>query len=216
MERGADTMTIRRWMALGFLVAIAAALVLAVAAYEVLSLGASLTRIVRDGRAGGLASLRPRVTSPAVPEAPGAPRHEAPPTSVSFTVTEDDVSRMLRREDRLVGDVVVVDRDVVAHLVDGHVALETRNRVRLAGLLVASYGGLSDWSLTPRPRGLGLRLNELRLAGAPVPGAGWLIGRFGPRDGDWVVVPTGPRHQVERVDVADRRLSVSARVGGRV
>jgi hypothetical protein len=207
--------TIRRWMALGFLVATAAALVLAVAAYEVLSLGASLTRIVRDGRPGGLASLRARAQPPAAPGAPEVPRREAPPTSVSFTVTEDEVSRMLRREDRLVGGVVVVDRDVLAHLVDGHVALETRNRVRLAGVLLASYGGLSDWSLTPRPRGLGLRLNELRLAGARLPGANWLIGRFGPRDGDWVVVPTGARHQVERVDVADRRLSVSARVGGR-
>jgi hypothetical protein len=100
--------------------------------------------------------------------------------------------------------------------VDGHVALETRNHVSVAGVPLASYGGLSDWSLAPRPRGLGLRLNELRLAGAPIPGANWLIGRFGPRDGDWVVVSTGPRHQVERVDVADWRLSVSARVGGRV
>ncbi|MGH7267388.1 MAG: hypothetical protein ACREMB_21415, partial [Candidatus Rokuibacteriota bacterium] len=66
------------------------------------------------------------------------------------------------------------------------------------------------------PRGVGVRLDALRLAGVPVPGAPWLLRRLGPREGGWTVVPTGARRRVERVDVDDGKLSVSGTVRERV
>jgi hypothetical protein len=125
------------------------------------------------------------------------------------------LSRLLRSDDQWLAGVVTVNREVACRLADGHIAIDTRNRVRLAGLTLASYGGFSDWSLAPRPRGFGVRLNELRLAGAPVAGASWLVRRFGRPDGDWVLVPTGDRYRVDSLDVAGGRLSVAATVRGR-
>jgi hypothetical protein len=86
---------------------------------------------------------------------------------------------------------------------------------RLLGWPVASYPGFSDWSLAPLPDGLGVRLNDLRLAGIGVPGGLGLVRAVGRREDGWVVVPTGARHRVERIEVADGKLSVSGRVRNR-
>jgi hypothetical protein len=205
----------RRWLGVGGLLLIAAGLVLSAASYEVLSLGDSLTRIVKNRT-----PQAPRARRSAGRDAATAPRPapDVPPgasASVSFTVTEDDLSRLLRRDDQWLAGIVTVNREVACRLADGHIAIDTRNRIRLAGLTVASYAGFSDWSLAPRSRGFGVRLNDLRLAGTPVVGGSWLVRRFGRPDGDWVLVPTGDRYRVNSLDVAGGNLTVSATVRGR-
>jgi hypothetical protein len=199
--------------------AVAAALVLSAAAYEVLSLGGSLTRVVKELRGRPLPSVRlgePRAPRDAGPgpgrDVPGSGPREA---QVSFTLREDDLGAVLRRRDRWLAGALAVSRDVSCRLDDGHVTLETRNAVRLLGLPIASYSGFSDWGLTLRPGGLGVRLHALRLAGIGVPGASWLVRRFGPSQDGWTVVPTGARHRVDRLEVDDGKLSVSGTVRGR-
>ncbi|MBI4011557.1 MAG: hypothetical protein HY359_04550 [Candidatus Rokubacteria bacterium] len=197
----------------------AAALLLSAVNYEVLGLGASLTRVVRDLRGAPPLSARP-----ARPEAPGASRPAPEPRAagsgarearVSFTLRDDELSRVLRRRDRWLGGVLAVARDASCRLDNGHVAIDTRNEVRLFGLPVARYPGFSDWALTTLPGGVGLRLHAVRLAGLPVPGVSWLLVRFGPSEGGWVVVRTGTRTQVDRVEVGGGRLTVAGTIRGR-
>lgn len=199
--------------------AVAAALVLSAASYEVLSLGASLTRVVKELRGSPVPSARPgRLPAPrdsGSPPDPGGAASETRQASVSFTLGEDELSRVLRRHDRWLAGVLTLTREVSCRLDDGHVAIDTRNTVRLLGLTIGSYPGFSDWGLTPLPRGLGVRLNALRLAGVAMPGASWLVRRFGPSQDGWIVVPTGSRHRVERVEVHDGKLRVSGTVRGR-
>jgi hypothetical protein len=198
---------------------VAVALVLAAASYEVLSLGGSLTRVVKELRGRPVPSPRPgqprapRDAAPASPgDASGAGTRE---TQVSFTLREDDLGAVLRRRDRWLAGALAVSRDVTCRLDDGHVALETLNTVRLLSLPVASYSGFSDWGLSLRPGGVGVRLHALRLAGVEVPGASWLVRRFGPSQDGWTVVSTGARSRVDRLDVDDGRLSVTGTVRGR-
>ena len=200
-------------------VALAASLLVVTAAgHEAWSLGASLTRLVRDPRgARTLAGSAAREATPqdsGPPSAPAEPAGEAPHATVSFTVSQEDLGRMLGRRDRWLGGALVVTRVVACRLAEGRIALETDNRLRLLGLTIAGYPGYSDWSLTPVQSGVGVRLNELRLFGVRMPGASRLVGRLGRREGEWVVVPTGPRHQVERIEAADAKLSVSGTVRG--
>jgi hypothetical protein len=199
--------------------AVAAALVLAATAYEVLSLGGSLTRVVKE--------LRGRPVPPVHPGSPRAPRDAGPgagrevsgsgtwETQVSFTLLEEDLAGVLRRRDRWLAGALAVTRDVSCRLDDGHVTLETRNAVRALGLPIANYAGFSDWGLTLLPGGVGIRLHALRLAGVEVPGAAWLVRRFGPSQDGWIVVRTGGRHRVDRVEVDDGKLSVSGTLRGR-
>jgi hypothetical protein len=205
--------------AVAVLAVAAALLVLSASAYEVLSLGGSLTRVVKELRGRPLPSVRPgglRAPRDAGPgpgrDAPGTGPRE---TQVSFTLREDDLGAVLRRRDRWLAGALAVTRDVSCRLDDGHVTLETRNAVRLLGLPIASYTGFSDWGLTLRPGGVGVRLHALRLAGVGVPGASWLVRRFGPSQDGWTVVRTGARHRVDRVEVDDGKLSVSGTVRGR-
>jgi hypothetical protein len=192
-----------------------AALVIAAASYEVLSLGGSLMRVVKELRGRPAPSVR--VAEPAAPRAasPGPAETLPRETHVSFTLREDDLAAVLRRRDRWLAGAVVVARDVSCRLDDGRVALETRNVVRLLGMPVASYSGFSDWGLTLLPGGVGVRLHALRLAGAEVPGAGWLVRRFGPSRDGWTVVPMGARRRVDRVEIDDGKLSVSGTLRGR-
>jgi hypothetical protein len=199
--------------------AVAAVLALAAVAYEVLSLGGSLTRVVRE--------LRGRPSPSVRPGGPSAPRDPAPApggdaagggpreTQVSFTLLEEDLGAVLRRRDRWLAGALGIDRDVACRLDDGHVTLETRNAVRLLGLPVARYAGFSDWGLTQRPGGVGVRLHALRLAGVEVPGSSWLVRRLGPSEDGWTVVRPGARNRVDRVLVDDGKLSVSGTVRGR-
>jgi hypothetical protein len=195
---------------------VGAALVLSAVSYEVLSLGGSLMRVVRDLRGRPVPSVRlgePRAPRDAAP----GPGRDAPgrETQVSFTLREDDLAGVLRRRDRWLAGAVTVARDVTCRLDDGHVALETRNAVRIFGLPIASYSGFSDWGLTLLPAGVGVRLHGLRLAGVGMPGASWLVRRFGPSQDGWTVVRTGGRSRVDRLDVDDGKLSVSGTVRGR-
>jgi hypothetical protein len=197
------------------LLLVGVALVLAAASYEVLSLGGSLMRIVRELRGRPVPSVR--VTEPRAPRggSPGPGDALTRETQVSFTLREDDLAAVLRRRDRWLAGAVAVARDVSCRLDDGRVTLETRNAVRLLGLPVASYSGFSDWGLTLLPGGVGVRLHALRLAGVEVPGATWLIRRFGPSQDGWTVVRTGARHRVDRVEIDDGKLSVSGTLRGR-
>jgi hypothetical protein len=199
--------------------AVLAILAFAAVAYEVLSLGGSLTRVVKELRGRPLPSVRPG--------GPGAPRDAGPAperggagggpheTQVSFTLLEEDLGAVLRRRDRRLAGALAVDRDVACRLDDGHVTLETRNVVRILGLPVASYAGFSDWGLTLRPGGVGVRLHALRLAGVEVPGASWLVRRLGPSEDGWTVVRTGSRNRVDRLLLDDGKLSVSGTVRSR-
>jgi hypothetical protein len=195
--------------------ALGVALVLAAASYEVLSLGGSLMRVVKElrGRPGPAIRLgeprAPRIASPK----PGDTLTRE--TQVSFTLREDDLAAVLRRGDRWLAGAVAVARDVSCRLDDGHVTLETRNVVRLLGLPVASYAGFTDWGLTLLSGGVGVRLHALRLAGVEMPGASWLVRRFGPSQDGWTVVRTGERHRVDRVEIDDGKLSVSGILRGR-
>jgi len=209
---------VRRLLSLAVAAAVVAAgLALAAVAYEVLGLGASLTRVVRELRGApaadaGRAPRGPRPAGPAAAGEAGGPSREA---EVSFTLDEADLGRVLARRDRWLGGALAVSRAAACRVEDGHVAVATRNEVRLLGLPVARYPGFSDWALTLRPRGVGVRLDALRVAGVPVPGAGWLLARLGPREDGWVVVATGPRHRVDRLRVDDGKLSVSGTVRAR-
>jgi hypothetical protein len=197
-------------------VVVGAALVLSAASYEVLSLGGSLMRVVRELRGRPVPSVRlgePRAPRDAAP----GPGRDAPgrETQVSFTLREDDLAAVLRRRDRWLAGAVTVARDVTCRLDDGRVALETRNALRILGLPIATYSGFTDWELTLLPAGVGVRLHGLRLAGIGMPGASWLVRRFGPSQDGWTVVQTGGRSRVDRLDVDDGKLSVSGTVRGR-
>jgi hypothetical protein len=193
---------------------VGAALVLSAASYEVLSLGGSLMRVVSELRGRPVPSVR--LGEPRAPRDAG----QAPPsltreTQVSFTLREDDLAAVLRRRDRWLAGALAVAREVACRLDDGHVTLETRNVVRLLGVPIASYSGFSDWGLTLLPGGVGVRLHGLRLAGVEMPGASWLVRRFGPSQDGWTVVQTGARNRVDRLDVDNGKLSVSGTVRGR-
>lgn len=201
--------------------AVAAVLVLSAVSYEVLSLGASLTGVVKELRVSPLPSALsgrlPARRDSGPRSAPGVAASRTREVSVTFTLSENDLSRLLsRHDDDWLGGVLTLTREVSCRLDKGHVALGTRNSVRLVGLAVGSYPGFSDWSLTPLPGGVGVRLNALRLLGVAVPGASWLVRRFGPSQDGWVVVTTGSRYRVDRIEVEDGKLSVSGTVRGRV
>jgi hypothetical protein len=193
--------------------AVGAALVLSAASYEVLSLGGSLMRVVKELR--GRPGPPVRLGEPRPPRDAGPGPSGARETQVSFTLREDDLAAVLRRRDRWLAGAVTVTRDVSCRLDDGHVTLETRNAVGLLGLPIATYSGFSDWGLTLLPAGVGVRLHGLRLAGVGMPGASWLVRRFGPSQDGWTVVRTGGRSRVDRLDVNDGKLSVSGTVRGR-
>lgn len=197
------------------LLLVAGALVLAAASYEVLGLGASLTRVVRGTRVPPSLAAPPRVREPGRPAPPEAGPEAPGAIQVSFTLTEADLDRLLRRRERWLGGAVTVTRGVSSRLTAGRVVLDTDNGIRVAGITVVRYPGASDWSLAPHPDGLAVRLNALRLFGVPVPGAAWLVRPFGRFEDGWVVVSTGGRHRLERIDVADGKLSVSGTVRGR-
>jgi hypothetical protein len=209
---------VRKLVTVTFLVAlVASVLVLAAASYEAWSLGTSLARLVRDPRGDRvLAGSTSREATPRDPGPPAEPGDEAPHATVSFTVSEEDLGRMLGRRDGWLGGALAVTRVVSCRLAEGHIALETDNRLRLLGLTIAGYRGSSDWSLSPVQSGVGVRLNELRLFGVAMPGASRLVQGLGRREGEWVVVPIGRRHRIERIEAADGKLNVSGTVRGRV
>jgi hypothetical protein len=197
------------------LLLVAGALVLATASYEVLGLGASLARVVREARVPPSLAAPPGSRERGGPSPPGAGPAAPGIVEIRFTLTEADLARLLRRRERWLAGVLTVTRDVSARLTAGRVVLETDNRIRVGGVTVARYPGASDWSLAPHPDGLAVRLNALRLSGIRVPGAGWLVRPFGRPEDGWTVVSTGVRHRIERIDVADGKLSVSGTVRGR-
>jgi hypothetical protein len=192
----------------------AAVLFVAAAVYEVTSIGSRLT-----GRIGrlegplphGLSRSRP---APAGPGAPPAGPTIAEPvfTSVRVTLTEADVGDLLRRSATSLGGALTRAREVAVRLGEGQAILASRNRVAVLGIPLADYGGHSAWALAALPDGVGVALRELRVAGLPVPGAAVLLRRLSGRSRDgWVVVPTGPRRIVERIDITPGRLTVSGR-----
>jgi hypothetical protein len=191
----------------------AGGLFVAAAVYEVTSIGSRLT-----GRIGRLEGPLPRGLSharpaPAAPGSPAAPALAEPAfTSVRVTLTEADVGDLLRRSETSLGGAVTRAREVAVRLGDGQVILASRNRVAVLGIPLADYGGHSAWALAALPGGVGVALRELRVAGLPVPGAAALLRRLSGRSRDgWVVVPTGPRRVVERIDITPGRLTVSGR-----
>ncbi len=195
---------------------VGAVLFLFAASYEVTSLGSSLTRTVKSFRAPVPLSARTdraARAAPARPDGPGVgrPSHERE-TSISFTATEEDLGRVLRRQDAWVGGWLSHTRDASCRLAGGQILIETRNRLRLLGVTVVRYSGFSDWTLAALRDGLGVRLSELRVAGIPVPGSSWLLRRFGKSQDGWIVVRTGSRTTVDRIDVADGRLTVVGRL----
>jgi len=196
---------------------LAVALVVAAAGYEVWGLGSSLTRLVRGSR--GIAALA-EPPAHARPQPPTPPSHDAAPpetgdTHVSFTVTQEDLGRVLGRRDAWLAGAIGVTREASVRVAEGHIAVETDNRVRLLGVPVARYAGATDWSLSPVPGGLGVQLHEVRLGGMVLPGAPGLARRLGRREDGWIVVPTGARHRLERIEAADGKLSVEGIVRGR-
>jgi len=195
---------------------LAAALLVLAAGYEVTSLGSSLTRMARDLRLS--AGAPPRSDRPAGAGAarPGAPGGEAPGAGhymeVSFTATEDDLGRVLGRHEARLGGWLTQTREVTCRLVEGQIRIDSRNQVRLLGVPIAVYAGASSWGLAVRPDGVGVRLNDLRVTGIAVPGAPWVLRRLGKVEEGWVVVHTGSRTVVDRIEVAGGRLTVAGRV----
>ncbi len=195
------------------MVLLGAGVFLAAASYEVTSLGSSLARMVRD--------LRVAPSPPTATDRRLAPERDRPPaqgtsgearyTSLSFTATEEDLGRTLHRRDVRLAGGLTQTRDASCRLTVGHIAIESRNRLWLLGLPVASYAGFSDWTLAVRPAGVGVKLGQLRVGGIPVPGASWLLRRLGTGEGEWVVLPTGSRAIVDRIEVADGKLTVVGR-----
>ena len=202
----------RRLRAPVFALALASAVAFLLAAgYEVSSLGAGVTRIVRNP--GGPIPLGPRPArgsrpSPAGPEATARPPGEGGSTRVSFTATEGDLGRLLRRPDLRVGGWLGLTRDVACRLPGDRIVIETRNRLELLGVTVAGYSGVSGWTLAALPDGVGVKLTGLRIAGVPVPGASWLLRRLGRQQDGWVVVRPGSRATIERIELADGTLTV--------
>ncbi len=202
----------RRLRATVFALALASAVAFLLAAgYEVSSLGAGLTRIVRNPRGPTPLGLRPnRKPHPptAGPEAGGRPPGEGGSTSISFTATEGDLGRALRSPDIRVGGWLTLTRDVACRLTGDRILIETRNGLGLFGVTVASYSGFSGWALAALRDGVGVKLTGLRIAGVPVPGASWLLRRLGRQQDGWVVVRPGSRATIERIEVADGKLTV--------
>jgi hypothetical protein len=194
-------------------------LALAAAGYEAWTLGASLARLVKDPRGPRVltgSTRRERAPRGGGSEsAPAEPATEPTYATVSFTVTQEDLGRFLGRRDRWLAGALSVTRVVSCRLAGGRIALATDNRLQLLGLTIAGYPGASDWSLRPVQSGLGVRLNELRLLGIAIPGASRLVQRLGRQEDGWIVVSTGSRNRIERIEAADGRLSVSGTVRGR-
>jgi hypothetical protein len=203
---------VRRLGAAVFALALALAVAfLAAAAHEVGSLGAGLTRITRNPglpTPPGRRPDRPAPPPPAGPEAGGS-------TSISFTATEGDLARVLRSPDVRVGGWLTLTRDVACRLTGDRILIETRNGLGLFGVTAASYSGLSGWALAALRDGVGVKLTGLRIAGVPVPGASWLLRRLGRQQDGWVVVRPGSRATIERIEVADGKLTVVGTVRGR-
>jgi len=211
---------VKRLLAALVVMALAAGLLFVLAAaYEVESLTTALGRTVR-GPGGGPAG--PRVAATSAPKrVESDPDGGAREKVVRFSLTEADLGRLLgRREEGLAG-LLTRERAVVVRLTAGHVGITSANRLRLGGVPIARYAAGSDWSLAPRPEGLGLRLNELRVAGTAVPFAPWLLQRLSARlagpvigreEDGWVSVRIPRRHAVDRIEVAEGRLTVSARI----
>jgi hypothetical protein len=194
---------------------LAGGLFVAAAAHEVLSLGKRLTG--RIGRLEGpLASPRP--SAPSAPASGGQAGGEAhadgrPFTSVRVTLTAEDLGALLGQTGESLGGALQRERAVQVRLGEGRVVIDSRNRLATLGLPVADYGGHSAWALTALPDGVGIALVELRVAGVPVPGAEALLRQLSPRRrDDWVVVPTGSHHVVERIEILPGRLTVTGRV----
>ncbi len=123
------------------------------------------------------------------------------------------MSALLGRSDVSLGGALTRTRDVAARLAAGRIVLDTRNRFRLLGVTVAAYSGHSDWTLAVVPEGLGVRLNELRVVGLPAPFVSWFLRRLSGRSRDgWVILPAGPRHVLERIEIDGGKLTVAGRV----
>jgi hypothetical protein len=196
--------------------ALGAALFLWAASNEVTSLGSSLTRMARDlrlsaggpsrsGRPAGVESARPRAPGA---EAPGERRY----MEVSFTATEDDLGRVLGRDEAWLGGWLTQTREVSCRLTEGHILIDSRTRIRVLGVPIAAYAGASSWGLAARPDGVGVRLGDLGVSGIAVPGAPWLLRRLGKVEEGWVVVRTGSRAVVDRIEVAGGKLTVAGRL----
>jgi hypothetical protein len=206
----------RRLVLVGLAVLLVLALGFAAAAiYEVASLGQRLGATI--GRLEPPPVGRP--SAPAGPPPPGPRATPAPPaedgawTHVQFTVTAEDLGRLLSRSDARLGGAMARERSVEAHLADGHIVLTTRNRFALGGLTLAAYGGYSDWRVAVLDRAVGVALADLRVAGLPVPFAGAMVRALSRRSGGgWIVVPTGRRGVLERLEMRDDRLMVAGRV----
>jgi hypothetical protein len=194
---------------LGLLVVAGVLLVLA-AAYEVRSLAGSLARVAGEFR------VTPTLPRLGPDGARSQPQPDAGPgpgpgvaTSVRFTVSASDLNALLGRSRARLGGTLVDGRDVSSRLTTGRILLETRTWVRAFGVPVVDYSAFSDWSLAALPDGLGIRLNDLRVAGIPVVMVPWLIMRLAPtsRD-DWIVVRTGSRHVLQQLDIGEGRLTI--------
>jgi hypothetical protein len=199
--------------ALAVLMILGVGLFLAAAAHEVASLGKRLTG--RIGRLEGPVSRAwpgARAGAPALPPS-GPAGAESPFTTVRITLRAEDLGDLLRQSSRSLGGALARTRDVQVRLGEGRVVVDSRNRLVVLGVPVADYGGHSEWALAALPDGVGVALEDLRVAGLPVPGAtAWLRSLSGRRRDGWVVVPTGPRRVIERIDIAPGRLTVSGRV----
>src|SRR5262249_21973029 len=169
----------------------------------------------RGAPAGAPPPPRARPPPPAPPPADAPPAPETGQTHVSFTVTQEDLGRLLGRRDAWLAGAIGVTREAAVRVAGGHIAVETDNRVRLLGVPVARYAGATDWSLSPVPGRLGVQLHEVRRGGRALPGAPELARRLGRREDGWIVVPTGARHRLERIEAADGKLSVEGTVRGR-
>jgi len=196
------------------LAVIVLALFILAAGYEVTSLKSNLTRMVKHFQGAttfSLPSPAKEAAKPAENENKGS--GEVKYRNVSFSVTEENLNRMLSRRRVGLHGALVWTREVSSQLSDGNISLNTVNTLRLSGIKAVEYSGFSDWSVGVLEEGVGVKLNRLEVVGVPFPYSSWLFSRLSrkTRDG-WVYLRIPSRQVVEKVEVQDGKLMVSGKI----
>lgn len=207
----------KRFVTLLFtLVIILSALFTLAAGYEVDSLKSSLTKTVKYFRGAAALSLPSGIKSDkpsAKEESESEGTKEDTYKNVSFSLTEDNLNRMLSRQRVFLNGSLIWQREASSRLADGNITVNTSNTLQAFGVKILQYPGFSDWTLAMQEEGIGIKLNDLRILNLPFPFSTWLFSRvLGRAKDDWVYLRIPARQVVEKVEIYNGKLMVSGKI----
>jgi hypothetical protein len=183
---------------------------------EVNSLKSALTKTVRHFRGAAALSLPSMVKSDKPSpkeEIEGEDFQKDKYKNVSFSLTEENLNRMLSRQKVFLNGSLIWQREASSRLADGNITVNSFNTLHAFGVKILQYPGFSDWTLAVHEDGIGIKLNDLRIMNLPVPFSTWLFSLVSGRaKEDWVYLRIPARQIVEKVEIYDGKLMVSGKI----